>query len=196
MPLGAFDIGVDSAGIVHDVVGDELRPDRTVARCGRILDREAPFHPFVHRRRRAAEGMSEAEIRAGTPAGDFPTPRAMCPHCARWRAGHEAAIVWSVDPSDLDYVRVWEVWSARRHGAPRWRFKSFELLGWADLGPGARTFGGRFVRRVFYLKPHDRRPGNPGEYYRVGAPCEAVDPRTLAPNRPGFKTSRAWGREL
>lgn len=162
-----IDLAIDEAGTVHDL---GWWPNR--ARCGAALPADALF-------------SSRA-------------PVAVCAECARFRDGHEVAITWAVDPiaAELDYVRVWHVWSPRRHGRPRWDFAHFELLGWADLGRGARAHHGRFQRRVFALMPHDRRPGVDGEYYRPsGAPAEAVDPRTLGPNAPGIRTARAWGEQ-
>ncbi|AGK76237.1 hypothetical protein SFUL_1265 [Streptomyces microflavus DSM 40593] len=39
---------------------------------------------------------------------------------------------------------------------------------------------GRFIRRVFWVKEHDRSE-QPEGTYKTTAPSEAVDPRTVAP---------------
>jgi hypothetical protein len=54
---------------------------------------------------------------------------------------------------------------------------------------------GLFARRTFYLLPHDRpnRPDDPECPYRVGAPLEAVDPRTIDVGTVGLKTERSQG---
>lgn len=197
LPASIWAQGVDSAGIIHDLVGSEQHA--LTARCGKILRPDAPYHPAVLVPRLRREGRPDHET-FGTAFRPGParlhassiTARALCASCARWRRGHEERIVWEVDPFELDYVRVFEAWVTNRRGRPPWRHKGLALLGWVDLGPGARTDYGRFTRRVFVLKPHDRRPGNPGRYFVEFAPCEAVDPRTLAPNEPGWKTDRAW----
>lgn len=55
---------------------------------------------------------------------------------------------------------------------------------------------------MFYLKPGDRgaAPDDPlppdDPYAPPGAPCGAVDPRTVAPQTPGVLTERAWGGPL
>jgi hypothetical protein len=48
---------------------------------------------------------------------------------------------------------------------------------------------------MFYLLPHDRDQDPDGEY-RIGAPGEAIDPRTLAPCSVGKKTARSQHRTL
>ncbi|NJP98907.1 hypothetical protein HCN51_57465 [Nonomuraea sp. FMUSA5-5] len=50
-----------------------------------------------------------------------------------------------------------------------------------------------FLRRVFWVKPHDRSE-DPGGIYAHDCPTEAVDPRTVAPGQEGYVTIRARGR--
>ncbi|MGW0851740.1 DUF6009 family protein [Streptomyces sp. NPDC002624] len=75
----------------------------------------------------------------------------------------------------------------------------------AALGGGNRGFwrqreqvsvtgdSGLFVRRTFFLLPHDRpnQPGDPNGPYAVGSPLEAVDPRTIDVGKAGAKTPRS-----
>ncbi|WP_373310948.1 DUF6009 family protein [Streptomyces alanosinicus] len=60
------------------------------------------------------------------------------------------------------------------------------------LQPGAASDSdsGLFPRRAFFLLAHDRdqQPHGP---YSVGAPGEAVDPRTIQPGKVGAKTPRS-----
>ena len=104
---------------------------------------------------------------------------------------HEGRIVWLRDIGPLDCVRedLWQVPFRRR--APRKGALPGRLVGYAELRPDAPGDNGRFWRRVFWLKEYDRDSGA-GPYLRVGAPCEAVDPRTVAPGVPGELTERAW----
>ncbi|WP_267882468.1 DUF6009 family protein [Streptomyces microflavus] len=55
-------------------------------------------------------------------------------------------------------------------------------LGYAVLKPNAPSgdVPGRFIRRVFWVKEHDRSE-QPEGTYKTTAPSEAVDPRTVAP---------------
>jgi hypothetical protein len=103
---------------------------------------------------------------------------------------YEDSIVWERDPRAMDYVRQVIVVAPRRRGPIKW---ARNRVGYAELRPNAPNNGypGRFYRRVFYLRDHDR-PNNPSGVYRTGSPVEAVDPRTVRPGVPGLLTDRAW----
>ncbi|GCB88094.1 hypothetical protein SALB_00763 [Streptomyces noursei] len=62
--------------------------------------------------------------------------------------------------------------------------------------PGASAKASRasgiFLRRVFWLAPHNRDQRSDG-LYATGAPSEAVDPCTLRPRTKGYKTERSEG---
>ncbi|MFD7403422.1 DUF6009 family protein [Streptomyces sp. NPDC059866] len=60
----------------------------------------------------------------------------------------------------------------------------------ADAQSGAVP--GKYVRRVFWVKEHDRSE-QPDGLYKTSAPSGAVDPRTVAPGVWGELTERAWG---
>ncbi|MFJ2745819.1 DUF6009 family protein [Streptomyces sp. NPDC087440] len=106
---------------------------------------------------------------------------------------HESELVWLEDIEPLDYVR-------QHLDRVPWRMKrpSFHrdgrMVGYALLADTARASraSGTFLRRVFWLAPHDR-DSQPNGYYETGAPGEAVDPRTLAPRETGHKTERSQG---
>lgn len=109
---------------------------------------------------------------------------------------NEESIVWLEDVTHMDYVRE-TLWTcARRRGRiPRWPAGDWLLVGYAELRADAPNSGsnGRFDRRVFWLKSHDRALDPHGVYASSNAPVEAVDPRTVAPGVPGEMTDRAWG---
>jgi len=69
------------------------------------------------------------------------------------------------------------------------------LVGYATLTGKAKPSraSGTYLRRVFWLAPHDRDQ-DPDGLYATGAPSEAVDPRTLKPTIKGYKTERSEGR--
>ncbi|MFD3504642.1 DUF6009 family protein [Streptomyces sp. NPDC058678] len=48
---------------------------------------------------------------------------------------------------------------------------------------------GQFIRRVFWVKEHDRSE-QPDGTYKTSAPSEAVDPRTLSPGVWGIDGTR------
>ncbi|MGW1595410.1 DUF6009 family protein [Streptomyces sp. NPDC002343] len=110
---------------------------------------------------------------------------------------HEDGIVWTEDVEAFDYVRqsVEPSVSTRRNPVP-WR-GSGRRVGYAVLRPDAPSgvVPGKFVRRVFWVKEHDRSEQPNGTYKRT-APSEAVDPRTVAPGVWGELTERAWGASL
>jgi hypothetical protein len=105
---------------------------------------------------------------------------------------HESRIVWLEDIGRLDYVRAAVYLLPFRARKPGRRNYPGRLVGFAALRPETPGYGGRFWRRLFWLDEHDRDSGG-GPYLAGGAPCEAVDPRTVAPGVPGAMTARAWG---
>lgn len=106
---------------------------------------------------------------------------------------YEADLVWLEDISTLDYVRQSLDRLPTRRGKPAYH-RDGRMVGYALLGPGAKPSrsSGTFRRRVFWLLPHDR-DSEPEGLYAMGAPAEAVDPRTLAPGSKGRKTERSEG---
>lgn len=106
---------------------------------------------------------------------------------------HETDLVWLEDTEPLDYVRqTLDRVSSRRRRPPYHR--DGRLIGYAVLGPDAKASraSGTFLRRVFWLAPHDRDQ-DPHGLYATGAPSEAVDPRTVSPRAKGYKTERSEG---
>ncbi|MFF2518252.1 DUF6009 family protein [Streptomyces sp. NPDC058086] len=106
---------------------------------------------------------------------------------------HETGLVWLEDITDLEYVRQSLDRLPTRGCLPSYH-RDGRMVGYAVLGPTARASraSGTFLRRVFWLLPHDR-DGQPQGLYASGAPSEAIDPRTLAPGVKGYKTQRSKG---
>ncbi|NUK22850.1 transcription factor [Streptomyces lunaelactis] len=106
---------------------------------------------------------------------------------------HESELVWLEDTTTLDYVRQSLDRLPTRRGKPAYH-RDGRMIGYAVLGSQARSSraSGTFLRRVFWLLPHDR-DGQPEGLYASGAPSEAVDPRTIAPRIKGYKTQRSEG---
>lgn len=106
---------------------------------------------------------------------------------------HESDLVWLEDTNELEYVRQSLDRLHTRCGKPAYH-RHGRMVGYAVLGATARSSrtSGTFLRRVFWLLPHDR-DGQPDGLYASGAPSEAVDPRTLAPCVRGYKTQRSEG---
>ncbi|MGV4988326.1 DUF6009 family protein [Streptomyces sp. NPDC001709] len=107
---------------------------------------------------------------------------------------HEQNVVWLEDPEQLDYVRQAVDKTPRRGNKPRYA-RDGRMVGYAVLDDQAEPDpdSGLYRRRVFFLLPHDR-DSQPNGPYAVGAPGEAVDPRTIVPKNPGAKTDRSQGR--
>ena len=105
----------------------------------------------------------------------------------------ETDLVWLEDTGALDYVRQSLERLSTRRGRPPYH-RDGRMVGYALLGPEARASraSGTFLRRVFWLLPHDR-DSQPEGLYASGAPSEAVDPRTVAPRSKGYKTQRSEG---
>ncbi|MFF0515523.1 DUF6009 family protein [Streptomyces sp. NPDC004250] len=103
----------------------------------------------------------------------------------------EEVVVWLESTENLDYVRQALDKSTRRRGKPRYE-RDGRMIGYANLmsEAGKDPDSGLFERRTFFLLPHDR-PNDPTGPYEVGAPGEAVDPRTISPGRVGMKTPRS-----
>ncbi|WP_326793743.1 DUF6009 family protein (plasmid) [Streptomyces sp. NBC_00841] len=104
---------------------------------------------------------------------------------------HEAEVVWLENLERLDYVRQALDKTRRRNTKPPYA-RDGRMVGYALLDEGASPDpdSGLYKRRVFFLLPHDR-DSLPGGLYHEGAPGEAVDPRTIAPKKPGAKTPRS-----
>ncbi|MFE0511075.1 DUF6009 family protein [Streptomyces sp. NPDC058964] len=107
---------------------------------------------------------------------------------------YEEQVVWLEDLGSLDYVRQALDKTPRRNTKPRYA-RDGRMVGYAVLDDDAEPDpdSGLYRRRVFFLLPHDR-DSQPHGPYAVGAPGEAVDPRTIEPRNPGAKTDRSQGR--
>lgn len=106
---------------------------------------------------------------------------------------HETGIVWLEQVEYLDYVRQSLDRLPTRMARPAY-YRDGRMVGYALLGPTAKPSraSGTFRRRVFWLLPHDR-DSQPQGRYAIGAPAEAVDPRTLRPRSKGSRTVRSQG---
>lgn len=106
----------------------------------------------------------------------------------------EERIVWEENISRLDYVREIVVEAGTRRRPIRW-YEEGRRVGYAVLEadtPHETGRPGTYIRRLFFLKDYDR-DNDPTGTYSVGAPSEAVDPRTVRPGRAGVRADRAWG---
>ncbi|MEV6404055.1 DUF6009 family protein [Streptomyces sp. NPDC003011] len=103
----------------------------------------------------------------------------------------EVEVVWLEDSANLDYVRQALDKVNNRRGKPRYD-RAGRIVGYTNLAADAERDpdSGLFARRVFFLLPHDR-DSDPNGDYEVGAPGEAVDPRTIEPGKVGAKTPRS-----
>ncbi|WP_372412456.1 DUF6009 family protein [Streptomyces luteireticuli] len=106
---------------------------------------------------------------------------------------HETELVWLEDTIPLDYVRQALDRVTGRRRQPPYR-RDGRLIGYAVLGPTAKPSpaSGTYLRRVFWLAPHDRDQ-QPRGLYATTAPAEAVDPRTVTVGVKGHKTRRSEG---
>ncbi|GAA2347116.1 DUF6009 family protein [Streptomyces kunmingensis] len=106
---------------------------------------------------------------------------------------HETDLVWLEDIAPLDYVRQSLDRLPTRRGKPAYH-RDGRMVGYAILSRDARASraSGTFLRRVFWLLPHDRDQ-QPEGLYASAAPSEAVDPRTLGAGTKGYKTERSEG---
>ncbi|MCX5355652.1 DUF6009 family protein [Streptomyces mirabilis] len=103
----------------------------------------------------------------------------------------EEEVVWLEGLDRLDYVRQTLDKTRRRTSRPPYG-RDGRMVGYVLLGTRAipDPDSGLYRRRIFFLLPHDRDT-LPQGLYREGAPGEAIDPRTVAPCRPGMKTVRS-----
>lgn len=114
------------------------------------------------------------------------------PHISPASIIWEADIVWLQDVMEWDYVRQSLLLVPYRQRKPRRGvIGDGEVVGYSILDTDAPSADlGRFYRRVFWVKRHDRH-AEPEGVYASGCPVEAVDPRTLAPGVIG-NNDRAW----
>lgn len=96
---------------------------------------------------------------------------------------YEKSIVWTVDISRLDYVRVTTIHSARSRRGPLEASGPIRVVGYAKLTSNAprNPDGATYSRRMFYVKDEDGRAD--------AAPSNAIDPRTVLPGFPGRAAS-------
>jgi hypothetical protein len=95
---------------------------------------------------------------------------------------NETGIRWLESPLDHRYVRVAAFHSRSPVRRPRQRKGATRVVGYSVV---ARAKGAdRYERRMFVV--HERDP-----WRFDGAPAEAVDPLTVAPNERGRRTERA-----
>ncbi|MDG5807493.1 DUF6009 family protein [Streptomyces ossamyceticus] len=107
---------------------------------------------------------------------------------------HEDHIVWIEEVEAFDYVRQSVSRSVSSRSGPVAWTGAGRRVGYAVLRHDAPSGAvpGRYVRRVFWVKDHDRSE-QPNGIYRDSAPSGAVDPRTVAPGVWGELTEHAWG---
>ncbi|MEW1636384.1 DUF6009 family protein [Streptomyces sp. NPDC093801] len=109
---------------------------------------------------------------------------------------YEVQIVWSEEIEEFDYVRQSaHLASSTRREPVAWM--AGRPVGYTVLKVDAPSgvVPGKFGRRVFWAKDHDRSEQTRGTY-RTSAPSGAVDPRTVAPDVWGELTERDWGCQL
>jgi hypothetical protein len=108
---------------------------------------------------------------------------------------YEEYILWLEDISRHDYVRELLAFSASRAQPFKLNELGHSLIGYSTVRSGTprEKPSGLYVRRAFVLRIYDDRSFQPNGTYRDNAPSEAVDPRTVAPGRPGLKTERVTG---
>jgi len=111
----------------------------------------------------------------------------------RRQLGREVGVVWVDDVENPDYVRELVInWADTRQGPIHWDGAG-RMIGYSVLAADTPNNGHPccFTRRVFVLYSRDR-DSDPNGLYETGAPCEAVDPRTVRPCHCGVITDRAW----
>ncbi|MFD7017988.1 DUF6009 family protein [Streptomyces sp. NPDC059928] len=110
---------------------------------------------------------------------------------------HEERIVWTEDIDGFDYVRETLTTEASTRARPVPWHGAGRRVGYATLKRDAPSNDspGRFTRRIFWVKEHDRSE-RPDGVYKTATPSEGVDPRTVAPGVWGDITERAWGGPL
>ncbi|MFJ4939453.1 DUF6009 family protein [Streptomyces pseudovenezuelae] len=110
---------------------------------------------------------------------------------------HEQRIVWTEDIDAFDYVRESLTTEAGTRARPVPWHGAGRRVGYSTLKRDAPSNDspGRFTRRIFWVKEHDRSE-HPSGVYKTGTPSEGIDPRTVAPGVWGELTERAWGSPL
>ncbi|MQS05724.1 DUF6009 family protein [Streptomyces alkaliphilus] len=110
---------------------------------------------------------------------------------------HEERIVWTEDIDGFDYVRETLITEAGTRARPISWHGAGRRVGYSTLKRDApsNNSAGKFTRRIFWIKEHDRSEDAIGTY-KIGTPSEGVDPRTVAPGVWGDVTERAWGGPL
>ncbi|MGI5436774.1 DUF6009 family protein [Streptomyces shenzhenensis] len=110
---------------------------------------------------------------------------------------HEERIVWTENIDGFDYVRESLTTEAGTRARPVPWHGAGRRVGYAILKRDAPSNDspGRFTRRIFWVKEHDRSE-RPDGVYKTATPSEGVDPRTVAPGVWGEVTERAWGGPL
>ncbi|MDX3066825.1 DUF6009 family protein [Streptomyces sp. ND04-05B] len=110
---------------------------------------------------------------------------------------HEERIVWTEDIDGFDYVRETLTAEASTRARPVPWHGAGRRVGYSTLKRDAPSndSAGRFTRRIFWVKEHDRSE-RPDGVYKTATPSEGVDPRTVAPGVWGEVTERAWGGPL
>ncbi len=110
---------------------------------------------------------------------------------------HEERIVWTEDVDGFDYVRESVTTEAGTRTRPVAWHGSGRRVGYSVLRSDAPSSSstGKFTRRIFWVKEHDRSE-RPDGVYKTTMPSEGVDPRTVAPGVWGEVTERAWGSQL
>lgn len=103
---------------------------------------------------------------------------------------HETEVVWEQDPSDLKYLREFEVRTRKREGLPKNKAERYTLYGYTNVSSCAPTGPDGCVRkRIFVLKPKDAGgPENEGEYWKgPNTPSEAVEIESIVAGQPSTK---------
>ena len=102
----------------------------------------------------------------------------------------ETGIVWIHDPKDFRFVRV-AGFNSHFFTKPPKKLPPKEILvGYTTGGERECHEYPHKMRRLFYVMNSDFG------VYVDGCPMEAVDPLTLALNKPGIVTERAWNGPL
>ena len=104
---------------------------------------------------------------------------------------YEEKIVWLEDIAPLYFVREsmsWQTYGVGKRGpiklrAPRKGGMVTRHVGYATISNN--RYIGSFPRRIFWVKGDDEAPVGGARGY--GMPCEAVDPRSVAPGVPGTR---------
>lgn len=108
----------------------------------------------------------------------------------------EYGIVWVYDPLCFSYLREGLVATTHWRGKPALAAKDTALLvGYAEVQPLPAPGRRCYLRRVWWLKKHDRDL-QPNGLYRDLLPAEAVEPGSIAANRTSRRAERAGQDEV